>query len=502
LVILERAGDLKRIASSYIIALLFLSLFVFAFTAKPVRAESVGTIIINPDGRITPSTANITTTDNVTYTFTGSNYLPIVVQRDNVIIDGKGWTLHGAGNRTGMDLSNRTKTTVKNTQITNFGIGILLNFSSDINLSGNNITNDSVAGICSDHSGDLFSWDTISGNNITNDGCGISFNMSGDTAMFGNKIVGNTNAGIQVNGGYDFATISGNLIMNNTDGIWVHLGSHCSISWNNITENRNAGINLDCNYLIISGNNITANGNYGIYGMFIGGVYAEAYDTNAVSGNCIKSNTYGICSGYLYSTTITGNSIANNSYGMSFYLEAFNKIIGNNITNNSVGIEVHAEDQSNAFYDNNVTTNGVGIDLYTYSNTFTDDVIFYNNDFINNSKQAVDWGPNPIAWDNGYPTGGNYWSDYNGTDQKRGSNQNISGSDGIGDTPYIIDAKNKDNYPFMKPSGWVGTEAVPEFQTFMLLPLFMIITLLGAIVLERKRNVKKQSVRTIDFILH
>jgi hypothetical protein len=37
-----------------------------------------------------------------------------------------------------------------------------------------------------------------------------------------------------------------------------------------------------------------------------------------------------------------------------------------------------------------------------------------------------------------------------------------------------------------------STSAVtPEFQPYMLLPLFMIITLLGAIAFKRKRNVKK-----------
>jgi hypothetical protein len=39
---------------------------------------------------------------------------------------------------------------------------------------------------------------------------------------------------------------------------------------------------------------------------------------------------------------------------------------------------------------------------------------------------------------------GNYWSDYNGTD---------SNGDGIVDTPYIIDDKNVDHYPLMKPLG-------------------------------------------------
>jgi hypothetical protein len=38
-----------------------------------------------------------------------------------------------------------------------------------------------------------------------------------------------------------------------------------------------------------------------------------------------------------------------------------------------------------------------------------------------------------------------------------------------------------------------STSAVPEFQPFMLLPLFMIITLLGVTAFEKKRNAKTQA---------
>jgi hypothetical protein len=51
--------------------------------------------------------------------------------------------------------------------------------------------------------------------------------------------------------------------------------------------------------------------------------------------------------------------------------------------------------------------------------------------------------------DNGYPSGGNYWSSYNGTDVYSGPYQNETGSDGIGDTPYPIDANNTDRYPLI-----------------------------------------------------
>ena len=49
--------------------------------------------------------------------------------------------------------------------------------------------------------------------------------------------------------------------------------------------------------------------------------------------------------------------------------------------------------------------------------------LIYRNNFCNNSHQAHDDSNN--LWDNGYPSGGNYWSDYNGVDQYHSPTQGI-----------------------------------------------------------------------------
>ena len=50
----------------------------------------------------------------------------------------------------------------------------------------------------------------------------------------------------------------------------------------------------------------------------------------------------------------------------------------------------------------------------------------YHNAIINNAFQAFDIGTNN-KWDNGYPSGGNYWSDHIGPDDFSGADQSGQG---------------------------------------------------------------------------
>jgi hypothetical protein len=72
----------------------------------------------------------------------------------------------------------------------------------------------------------------------------------------------------------------------------------------------------------------------------------------------------------------------------------------------------------------------------------------YHNNFVNNTNQVYSLVSVNI-WDDGYPSGGNYWSDYIDVDQYSGPYQNETGSDGIWDHPYVIDENNQDNYPIV-----------------------------------------------------
>ena len=91
-----------------------------------------------------------------------------------------------------------------------------------------------------------------------------------------------------------------------------------------------------------------------------------------------------------------------------------------------------------------------------------------NNRFYHNNVCSQSYRPSPLvpegvhSWNLSYPLGGNYWNTYNGEDILSGSYQNETGSDGIGDTPYIINADNADNYPLMNPYG------APPLQTYNL----------------------------------
>jgi len=201
---------------------------------------------------------------------------------------------------------------------------------------------------------------------------------------------------------------------------------------------------------LTSRSNVTIK-NINVKGFHFGFVLiASSY--SAILRNIIASNSYGIWlnSSSNYNTIRENKITATVQTGISLYDSSNCSIAGNGITNNWGGIGLFVSSKCSVV-GNNITSNQWGISFSVSSNNNT---IFHNN-FVSNTKQV--WPPAAYSpknvWDAGYPFGGNYWSNYNGTDLFRGVYQNETGSDGIGDTKYIIDANNRDNYPLMGPFG-------------------------------------------------
>ena len=307
----------RKLVLAMIFAIVLVGMLTLAFNIQTVKAS--GTIYIRADGSIDPPTANIATFDNVTYTLTGNIATDadgIVVERDNIVIDGAGYTVQGGWpSGTGVDLSARSNVTIKDTNIETSAYGLCLNSTADSVISGNNITNNDV---------------------------GIRLYSSSSNSISGNTITANNGHGIRLGYSSNYNSISGNNITNNGRGIWLYSSSN------------------------------------------------------------------------------------------------YNSISGNNITNNECGIILDSLSNYNSISRNNITANNMnGIRLNFASNNK-----FYHNNFIGNTEQVhtIVTPAYANSWDDGYPSGGNYWSDYNGTD---------SDHDGIGDTWYEIDENNIDHYPLM-----------------------------------------------------
>jgi hypothetical protein len=139
-----------------------------------------------------------------------------------------------------------------------------------------------------------------------------------------------------------------------------------------------------------------------------------------------------------------------------------NFIYLNNIKGNNQGIYMIMSAYNHIFFNNILSNIEFGVNLSMCMGGGRHNKVYHNN-FIDNGDdrgQACVWGTLDNYFDDGYPTGGNYWSDYNGIDNYSGPNQNIPGSDGICDNPYNITTYGEwenetDRYPLMEP--WNGS---------------------------------------------
>jgi parallel beta-helix repeat protein len=222
-------------------------------------------------------------------------------------------------------------------------------------------------------------------------------------------------------------------------------------------------------------------------------IYLESSFYNSITRNdCVEMELRKSSNNTLSRNTVINSKGLDYSSGITLYSSDYNNITESNITQNEYSGIALGNSEYNFIASNNLTYNAHGISLGEFSskNTIQNNNVAYNhnsavyvedssnnlffeNNFLDNNYQVGGWGSGN-TWDNG--TIGNYWSNYNGTDEN---------NDGIGDTPYSFDIlirypgtqdpiTNYDNFPLMEP---VDIKTIPEFPAWAVLPLLLAVTL-------------------------
>lgn len=177
------------------------------------------------------------------------------------------------------------------------------------------------------------------------------------------------------------------------------------------------------------------------------GIYLESSDNASVFGNVLSE---GVQNGiYAYSTEYSmmgANNVAGGEYGIYFGHSNTSSAIGNSVRSNSeAGVYVYMSSDI-ALKNNTMRDNSWGVVLNQSSS-----ISVHGNDFLNNSVQTSDDNIAANRWWDAYPRGGNFYSDYTGSDQLSGPSQNQLGPDGIGDSNYFDYYGARDRYPLITP---------------------------------------------------
>jgi parallel beta-helix repeat protein len=233
-----------------------------------------------------------------------------------------------------------------------------------------------------------------------------------------NEISANTLAGI----GSDVFSVIGAICLSSSNS--------CRIVGNEISATAGYCICLEYSHdNIIEGNKLSSQTSTALE--------IAASKQNRIYKNTITNSNCGIGLSYIQFPSITSSPPVSNN----------NLVYSNTITNCIEAIAIKGSHE-NLIFENNITAStNQAVSLFC-----SDDNVFYHNNFVNNSRSAYEthtfhWGmgfesyySKNNTWADGYPSGGNYWSDYTGAD---------SNNDGIGDTPYTVFENQTDHYPLM-----------------------------------------------------
>jgi len=338
----------------------------------------------------------------------------VEITTNGITLNCDDYSITGTDSGYGIYLNRRKGTTIKNCAISNFDYGTYLVFSSNYNVITSNTVNNNYIGIQLIHS----MYNTITFNTANDNHFGIRISSSQNNTLTNNNLTNNDWYSLWDDGAYgcnyidDLSNIGGDgkpiLYKHDTTGLMVqNTDAYSEIIFCNV------------------GNSLIDNVTISNPGTTSNGIIFLRSDNNTIENSNLSNNYYGI---FLHQSS--GNTTTNNATN----------------SNDENGIRLYAS--SNNTLTNNAANNN---EKYGISLSFSNNNKIYHNNFIDNKTQAWDYAGTGNLFDNGYPDGGNYWSDYD----TAGEGCVDVNNDGFCDNPYIFKG-GEDRYPFMKESGWEG----------------------------------------------
>ncbi|MCW4033979.1 MAG: right-handed parallel beta-helix repeat-containing protein [Candidatus Bathyarchaeota archaeon] len=490
------------------VLLLILCFTIIALTnVKSVKAEE--TICITSDGTIV-GTDKILLIDNC-YTFIDNINGSLEVQKNDAVINGAGYTLHGTIEQFGIRIE-ADCITVMNLVLKGFRYGVFCTFSSCNLFSNNTISETSTAIHVSYSSGA----NRIIDNYLFDNGYGININyLCHDTEIIGNTITANS-VGLRIYHSTNNLLRNNTMLDNKSPFIiecttsndpckYLHFKHDVDLS-NTIDgkpiyywlDHHNSVVPSDAGYVVVvNSNNITVqnfvfnNGQQVLFACTNSSLISNNHVANSrgivlwesfyniVDHNSLLSNSVGI-SIRGSENALFDNYIANCSTGISLSSSLYNRVFNNLITNASIALNFDYS-QQNRFYKNHISNNEYGVLVWDSSKN-----VFYQNNFINNDVDVYDpeeyvIGKIHRTSSNTYYSNstGNYWDTYTGEDND---------NNGIGDTLKTAEGKDKDLFPLMEP---VDIVVIPEFPSWMIL---FILTAVATIAIIYRKSLKCNSI--------
>ena len=350
--------------------------------------------------------------------------------------------------------------------------GVNLYGKTGVAVSLQNVTNGRVqASVLSNNSAGV---SIFSSSNITVSSDTIEFDQSGVTLAYARNI-----------------TLQGNIFT--SDGVYISPSQTDAPAWNSYTITQDNLVNGRPIRFVNDCSQVTLNGD--LVGQLIlanctGVIVRNLTITNTASSiqlanvsnflianSTLSSNRWeGITASGVTNGSITNVTASNNgNYGLNMLgLSNVTLSKGNFSSNGYVGVELVGA--KNVTLSSGVFSHNKWWGLSLAS---TQNLHVFHNDFIDNAAGCPPFCSSGISsqiryettpsgsdtWDDGYPSGGNYWSDYVGVNVCNGEvqdNCNRCGisfhepcPDGIGDSPNMVTqyqtVNPTDRYPLMKP---------------------------------------------------